>query len=519
MTRPSPDRTPSSFLSVERNSASNHRDALEAAQAEHDRVREDALRVYELHELKEEHQRILDRERREQLRLKAEAEVAAEEKRLQELRAKSIPKPQPLPVPAPVQQPAATQEPAVEARRQEKTADNHVGATSSSVFGAPQKNGQQTKPESSSAVASAAQPVLANGAAPAIKPAAPVIKPEGTPLFKPAAIPAQPAKEKAPPSTPKATVDRLLQIHGELKVLRTDLMAQSKLAGSPLKGKLGALRREIRVAVGQLTTGKGANTLPTRKIVDLLQEAVEGKIAGPLVDVNRFVAEPRVSQDGSDDAKLPALFIYLINVCAKGIINQFINECGANPKAADPIGVFTAQLFSHKDFQWRGKSLIDILLAKFRVVCPVLFGLRGSDKTERGRLALGWKKDGPGWITEQSHNDRMAGLGAGFAAVSLRDFSKSSRQNPYPPKHYWMALAHIVNTPPSETSNTQCIVLRALIDGHEGRFLDFYGNAAVAALRLALIDFPTKAPENAPAAGSLRALTEVLRSEKGLVLS
>lgn len=516
MTRPSPDRTPSSFLSVERNSASNHRDALEAAQAEHDRVREDAIRVYELHELKEEHQRILDLERREQLRLEAEAEVAAEEKRLQELRAKSIPKPQPLPVPAPVQQPAATQEPAVEARIQEKPAQNHIGATSSSVFSVPQQNGQQTKPEASNAVASAAQPALANGAGPAMKP-------YSTPLFKPAAKPAaisaQPAKEQAPVSTPKATVDRLIQIHGELKVLRTDLMAQSKGAGSPLKGKLGALRREIRVAVGQLTTGKGANTLPTRKIVGLLQEAVEGQIPGPLVEVNRFVAEPRVSQDGTDDATLPAIFIYLINVCAKGIINQFINECGANPKAADPIGVFTAQLFSHKEFQWRGKSLIDILLAKFRVVCPVLFGLRGSDKTERGRLALGWRKDGPGWITEQSHNDRMAGLGAGFAAVSLRDFSKSSRQNPYPPKHYWMAVAHIVNTPASETSNTQCVVLRALIDGHEERFLTFYGNAAVAALRLALVDFPTKAPQNAPAAGSLRALTEVLRSEKGLVLS
>ncbi len=96
---------------------------------------------------------------------------------------------------------------------------------------------------------------------------------------------------------------------------------------------------------------------------------------------------------------MPSLLIYLLNICAKGIINQFINECGANPKAADPVGVVAAHIFSNPDFQWRGKSLIDILMAKFRVVCPALFGLRGNDRTERGRLALGWKKEGPAWVS------------------------------------------------------------------------------------------------------------------------
>lgn len=221
----------------------------------------------------------------------------------------------------------------------------------------------------------------------------------------------------------------------------------------------------------------------------------------------------------NNDPTLPALFIYLMNICAKGIISQFINEASANTKAADPIGVFTAHIFSHKDFQWRGQSLIDILMAKFRVVCPVLFGSRGNDKMEKGRLALGWKKDGPSWITEQSHNDRMTGLGAGYASISLRDFSKSSKANPYPPTNYWKALAAIVNTPANETSNTQYVVLRAMIEGHEQRFINFYGNAAVAALRLALVEFPKKAPQSASASGSLQALAEVLRSEAGLSLA
>lgn len=257
-----------------------------------------------------------------------------------------------------------------------------------------------------------------------------------------------------------------------------------------------------------------------KKITTALLEALAQKVPSPPVDVSKFVVEARQPAEGAanNDATLPALFIYLVNTCAKGIINQFINECGANPKAADPIGVFTAHIFSMPEFQWRGGSLIDILMAKFRVACPVLFGLCGSDKTERGRLALGWRRDGPSWITEQSHNDRMAGLAAGYAAVSLRDFSRSSKTNPYPPTHYWRTLASIINCPAAQTSNTQFVVVRYLIDGHEQRFLNFYGTAGVAALRLALIEFPKKAQDGSSAAGSLQALAEVLKSTTGLLV-
>ena len=258
--------------------------------------------------------------------------------------------------------------------------------------------------------------------------------------------------------------------------------------------------------------------------MNVLRQSLDGQLPSPPVDVSRFVAEPRQpaadSSTNNNEATLPSLFIYLMNICAKGIISQFINECGANPKAADPIGVFAAQVFSHKEFSWCGDSLIDILIAKFQVVCPVLFGARGNDRTERGRLALGWKRDGPAnWIPEQNHNDRMAGLGAGFASISLRDFSKASKKNPYPPTHYWRAFSAIVNCPAGETSNTHFVVLRAIIEGHEQRFLNFYGNAAMAALRLALVEFPKKGAEHSSAAGSLRALAEILKSDGGLALA
>jgi nucleoporin GLE1 len=252
-----------------------------------------------------------------------------------------------------------------------------------------------------------------------------------------------------------------------------------------------------------------------------LKEALEGKVPSPHVDVSLYVLDNREPVDGAmhNGPTMPALFIYLMNICAKAIISQFVNECAANPKAADPIGVSTAQIFSAPEFHWRGKSLIDILMAKFRVACPVLFGVtKGSEKTHGGRANLGWRKIDDSYVTEQVHNDRMTGLGAGFAAISLRDFSKVKKTNPFPPVNYWKAIAFIINTPAGETTNTHYVVLRSMIQSYEQRFLNFFGRAALAALQLALVEFPKKAPANASAAGSLAALAEVLRNN-GLVLA
>ncbi|KIE00524.1 GLE1-like protein, partial [Metarhizium majus ARSEF 297] len=525
----SPDRPYlSNFLLDSRNNELSHRDALAAAQAEHDRVREAAIRVYELHELKEEHNRILEQERREQERLKAEAAIAAEEKRLQELKAKSIPKPPPPPPePAkPVEKPAGEKKPvsvvseSPEAKESEPLAQPQAKSQPSAP--APQQNGLFSnlgKSVPSSPFAAAGQQTKSQQ--PSVLNQNITSPPEAKTSQS-----QQPVAPSQAPQLPKSPVDPLsdqyIRIHQALKQLRKDIVAASKVAGSPLKGKVGTIRREIRVSIGQLTGGKGTNVSSTTKIMSLLRQSLDGQLPSPPVAVGQFVAIPREpsTQDiPNNGAELPSLFIYLMNICAKGIISQFINEGGANPKAADPIGVFAAQVFSHKDFSWRGQSLIDILVAKFRVVCPVLFGSTGNEKTEKGRQALGWKKDGPSWIPEQAHNTRMAGLGAGFASISLRDFSKASKTNPYPPTHYWKAFASIVNCPTAQISNTQLVVLRSMIDGHESRFINFYGNAAIAALQLALVEFPKRAPANSSAAGSLRALADVLRSDSGLALS
>jgi nucleoporin GLE1 len=217
--------------------------------------------------------------------------------------------------------------------------------------------------------------------------------------------------------------------------------------------------------------------------------------------------------------QLPSAFIYLLNHFAKAIILQFTTEASVDPKAVEPIGIVTAHVFSNPAFHWRGKSMIDILIAKFRISCPVLFGVYGSEDTERGRTLLGWRKEDGGWVTDRTHSDRMTGLGAGYASISLRDFSKASKKNPYPPSNYWQAVAAIVNTPAGRTTNTHYRVLKALIDGHEARFIQFYGTAAIAALRVAVVDFPQRAPPNSQDAQAVQVLRHQLQKNSGLVLA
>jgi len=154
-----------------------------------------------------------------------------------------------------------------------------------------------------------------------------------------------------------------------------------------------------------------------------------------------------------------------------------------------------------------------------RIACPVLFGFRGNDKTERGRASVGWKKEKNGrWEGEQWHYPRMTGLGAGWAAICLRDFSKSQHKNPWPTTHYWQTIASIVSTPPADMSATQFLVLKALIDNYEKRFIGFYGSAALAVLRVALVDFPSRAPDDIAAALSLKVLADKLNRDTGLQL-
>lgn len=254
-----------------------------------------------------------------------------------------------------------------------------------------------------------------------------------------------------------------------------------------------------------------------KKIRDLLMEASQMTL--PMLDVKLFILSIPPQANNSTNSQIPGPLIYLLNMLSKYIISQFIDEAGVMPKAADPIGVVAVSMFAQPEFRWNGTPLIDILLAKFHVVCPILWGVYGDDKTEGGRKALGWWRESPGgpWVSEQRHSERMTGLGSGFAALAMRDFSKSKNQNPFPPSHYWHAMACIVNTPTHQVTQTHFFVLKAMIDNYIPRFIGFYGQAAKAALRRAIVDFPQQSSKNVAASG-LATLAVTIKRDLQLTL-
>lgn len=224
------------------------------------------------------------------------------------------------------------------------------------------------------------------------------------------------------------------------------------------------------------------------------------------------------------DPQFPALFVYALNIVSKAVVSQFANEASVDPKKADPVGVVTAQIFASKDFHWGERPLIDILIAKYHVACPVLFGVsQASEATDEGKTRLGWTridKDGP-FIPEQLHGERMTGLGAGFASIALRNFRKSSMQNPYPNWHYWQAVQWIIRVPSEHATATHYTVLKAMVQHNEARIIEFFGNAALASLKDALVNFPRRfraGPRPPPAASAVTVLPDLLRREQKLTL-
>jgi nucleoporin GLE1 len=211
----------------------------------------------------------------------------------------------------------------------------------------------------------------------------------------------------------------------------------------------------------------------------------------------------------------------VLSIFSKAIISQFSSESGISIKAAEPAGVLVAQIFAAPEYQLQGHSLIDILLAKLHVVCPVLWGVYGDEKTAEGRLRLGWRREDGAFVSESRHHERVSGLGAGFASIALRNFTKSRLQNPFPPTNFWKCLSNILNVPPGDVQPTHLFVLKAMLENSAERFIQFYGSAAVAALRQALINFPAGLPRKLQDTAGCKAiilLVEMLAREKNLTI-
>ncbi|CCU77498.1 nucleoporin [Blumeria hordei DH14] len=316
---------------------------------------------------------------------------------------------------------------------------------------------------------------------------------------------------------------RYREIHAEMKRLRKLVESQVDPDANSMKLKniCSEGRREITKALGQLVVGGNNSTIVILKLREALKTNYQ------LISVSLFtvknheaVSGAPLTEDGVDmnSDKLPIIFIYLIGSLCKSICAQLVSEAAVKPLAATPIGILTAKIFSDPRLHWRGKSLIDVLISKIFIACPILFGVSGDDSTEEGRVRIGWRKINGRFISEQAHYDRMSGIAAGYAAISLRDFSRTKWTNPYPPVNYWFALSAVVSTPDRVNSPSRFVVLKSLVEHSFPRFIQFYGDMAIAALHAALVEFPKRGAESNPAVGTLKALGTTLLRDHGLRL-
>jgi nucleoporin GLE1 len=346
------------------------------------------------------------------------------------------------------------------------------------------------------------------------------------------------------PNERQTVHNKYLDLHKRLKPMRQHVIAEAKKVPG-LKDQVSDWRRKIQKCCGQLGKGSGDDIKATNKravsplhdrqepapsktnlrvqmmeIIEILDAAAQ--VSNPSIDITQYLVQNE--QPAGATTHGPGILLFLLNQFAKKIISQFISESAVDPETADVIGILAVTVFARPQYLFNGQSLIDVLWAKYHKVCPVLFGITGNEKTKEGRMKLGWHVESGAFVRDQEHYDRNSGLGAGFAAMGLRDFSKSKNSNPVPNRIYWESLARILNTPPQAVQSTHCVVLKAMIQNSVPRILTMFGGAGLAALRQALISFPNeKGPvdesgKKVPAAVALQAMPLVLQREQHLTL-
>lgn len=240
-------------------------------------------------------------------------------------------------------------------------------------------------------------------------------------------------------------------------------------------------------------------------------------------DVRRFFVHmpEQIASLSEENAKTSAVFVYLLNIFVKAVVSQLINEAGIKLEYAEPLGVVVAQIFSAEQFLFQGCAFSDMFWAKYRASCPALWGFRGNEKTAAGKEALGWKRFEPGgpFLSETDHRQRMIGLGGGFAAVTLRNFGKTTRKNPFPNHIFWKTVSKIVSIPPNELQETHFYLLYAMLRFSAERIIGFWGHAGLALIRSAVVSLPNNVQDKqAGAIGQLKVLKGLYSTEKAIVI-
>ncbi|KAF2869798.1 hypothetical protein BDV95DRAFT_596105 [Massariosphaeria phaeospora] len=294
--------------------------------------------------------------------------------------------------------------------------------------------------------------------------------------------------------TVEAIHAKYLELHQRMKKFRLEFSKRN--IGDPLKEPVGNARRNLRKRLGQVTV----NRQDSVKAIKGLREEVfdiAKNTPGPMVDIRNYIISHKIPQSATDFA-YPAFLLYAFICFEKSLLAQFEKEAANDDgKIIQEVGLIAASLLADQNYMWNGIPMTDIVLAKLHRRCPILFGIRGNMSTAGGLVRLGLDKVD----SANSYSQRMQGLGGGFAALSLRQFS--GKTPAISMSDYWRAVVSICNTPSDSLYPGHFFVLKGLLRDYVKKFLQHYGAPARGVLRRATVDLPGRAPKEAIEAASL----------------
>jgi nucleoporin GLE1 len=346
---------------------------------------------------------------------------------------------------------------------------------------------------------------------------------QSTQIAAPTAAPAS-VVATATSSNTQATatnVDQLhakyLELHARMKQFRIQFAEEAKKKDNPLKPLVGDTRRNIRLRLGQINTDRKDSVAAIKRLrEDSFNIALSTR--GPTIDIRPFIISHPIPQLADErEAQYPAFLLYMWICFEKFVLKQFEKEAAApDGRTIQEIGLIAASLLADQRYMWQGLPLTDIVLAKLHRVCPILFGVRGTMNTAEGRIRLGWLPKSAG--SEEQYGQRMRGLGAGYAALSLRSFN--AKAPAVPMSDYWRAIVSICNTPTDSLWPGHFALIHGLTKDYYKKFLTFYGAQARGVLRRATIDLPARAPPRCKdAAGTVSVLPVGWAQNDGINLS
>ncbi|KAJ4367423.1 hypothetical protein N0V83_007005 [Neocucurbitaria cava] len=342
------------------------------------------------------------------------------------------------------------------------------------------------------------------------------------PALQPAAKPALPTATVAKPSinaqASSSNVEQLhakyLELHLRMKEFRIAFWNEHKKPQSPLKGPVGDARRALRTRLGQINVERKDSVAAIKRLREECFDMAL-KSQGPMIDIRPYIVAHQIPQITNEaEAAYPAFLLYIWICFEKFVLKQFEKEAAnEDGRIIQEIGLIAASLLGDQKYMWKGIPLTDIVLAKLHRACPPLFGIRGTMNTAEGRLRLGWMPTS----SLDAYNQRLRGMGAGYAAMALRAFA--SKAPAFPQSEYWRAIASLCNTPSEHLWPGHFAILNGLMRDYHKKFLAMYGIPARGVLRRATIDLPARAPARCKdAAGTVSVLPEAWKKEDRIYL-